>query len=275
MLCTMLKVSRSGYYRWVNAGRPTSKAKDDTELDEVVAQIHRQARGTYGSPRIYRELVERGIRVSKRRVERVMRKLGLVGRTPKEFRRTTVREPLHPVADNLLNRRFTADRPNEVWVGDITYVRTRAGWVYVAVLIDLYSRGVVGWAVHDTLHTDLALEALEMAVKRRRPPPGLLHHTDRGCQYTSQRYQRRLQALSICPSMSRKGDCWDNAVAESFFSTLKRELLYGCRWNNREDVSFAIFDYVETFYNPHRRHSTLGYQSPTTIEQHYNAVNAA
>lgn len=258
----------------MNAGRPVSKAASDEELRPLVADIHKESRGTYGSPRIHAELAERGIAVAKRRVERVMRALGIEGRTPKAFRRTTIREPLHPVADNVLDQQFTANRPNEVWVGDITYVRTRAGWVYVAILLDLFSRAVVGWSVSDSADTDLVLDALDMAIRRRKPGDDLLHHTDRGCQYTSHRYRGRLVDQAVSVSMSRTGNCWDNAVAESFFSTLKRELLAGQRWTNREDVAFAVFEYVETFYNRTRLHSTLGYQSPMKFEQQHWAAAA-
>jgi len=211
-----------------------------------------------------------GMRVGKRRVERTMRSLGLTPPTPRRHRVTTKSDSSHPVAPNELARDFAATRPNERWVTDITYVWTNEGWAYLAVLLDLFSRSVVGWALDSTLSTRLPLAALDSAIRRRRPGAGLLHHSDRGCQYTSRQYRAELARLGITVSMSRKGNCWDNAVAESFFATLKNELVNRRRtWNSRIELRTAAFEYIEIFYNRRRLHSALGYKPPAEIEQAY------
>lgn len=273
-LCRVLGVSRQGYHAWVNRG-PSLRSQSDAKLAEDVERIHQEAHGTYGSPRIHAALRREGIRVSKRRVERAMRKKSLKANRRKRFRVTTTRNEADRVAPNDLNRRFTVERPNQVWVTDITYIQTACGWAYLAAILDLYSRQVVGWAVGNTLSTQLALNALEMALVHRQPEPGLLHHSDRGCQYTSARYRGVLKRAGIVASMSRKGNCWDNAVAESFFATLKGELTRNHRWRNHQELTSALFEYIEVFYNRKRLHSTLDYNSPAEFEAEYYAALAA
>ncbi len=274
-MCRLFGVSRQGYYACV--GRPPShRVRADTELAVEVKRVFDETNQTYGSPRVHRELRRRGFLVGKRRFERAMRGLGLTPPTPRRHRRTTVRDPAHPVAPNDLARDFTATRPNERWVTDITYVWTDEGWAYVAILLDLFSRAVVGWAVDASLSTRLPLAALDAAVRRRRPGVGLMHHSDRGCQYTSASYRQVLSDLAITVSMSRTGNCWDNAVAESFFATLKNELVYRRSWRSRIELRSALFDYIEVFYNRRRLHSSLGYKTPAAVEQEYtHAAQAA
>ncbi len=220
-------------------------------------------------------LREEGFRVGKRRVERALRGLGIRAVEPRRWRATTKANPKHPVAQNSLSRDFTASRPDERWVTDISYIWTSEGWAYIAVILDLFSRSVVGWALDATLSTSLPLTALDMALRRRRPERGLLHHSDRGCQYTSDDYRRVLEANGITVSMSRKGNCWDNAVAESFFATLKNELIHRQGWDNRLQLRAAVFEYVEVFYNRRRLHSALGYKSPARAEQEFALALAA
>jgi transposase InsO family protein len=264
-LCRILGVSRQGYYAF--AKRPASpRVLADVALRERVRAVHEESDARYGSPRVLRELQRQGVRVGKRRVEKVMRSMGLAARMPRRFRVTTAANPSHPVEPNVLDRDFTAERPDERWVTDITYVWTDEGWLYLAVILDLFSRAVVGWALDTTLSTRLPLAALDMAVRRRRPSAGLLHHSDRGCQYTSRDYREALGKLGVTVSMSRTGNCWDNAVAESFFATLKTELVYRQRWANRLDVRQAVFEYIEAFYNRRRLHSSLGYRTPAEVE---------
>ena len=272
-LCTMLRVSRQGYYAWAKRP-PSSRDAADRHLAEDVSRIHASSRGTYGSPRVRAALRREGRHTSKRRVERTMRELGLRGRTKRKFRTTTVREQTHPVAPNHLNRCFTTERPNEAWVTDITYIDTREGWSYLAAILDLYSRRVVGWSLGTDLTTELALSALSSALHTRRPPAGLIHHSDRGCQYTSGPYRAALEQAGIQVSMSRKGNCWDNAVAESFFASLKRELIEGRRWYSHQQLREAMFEYIEVFYNRQRLHSTLHYQTPVQIEANHAASAA-
>jgi putative transposase len=265
-MCRVLGVTRQGYYAFV--GRPASaRQRAEAELCTQVRQIFDESRATYGSPRVLHELRCRGYRTSKRRVERALRGMGLTPPVPRRRCKTTMRDLSHPVAPNLLARDFDAQRPNERWVTDITYVATDAGWVYLAVILDLFSRSVVGWSVDTTLSTRLPLAALDAAIRRRRPDAGLLHHSDRGCQYTSEIYRATLHSLDISVSMSRKGNCWDNAVAEAFFSTLKGELIHRRTWRDAYDVRQAVFEYIEVFYNRRRLHSSLGYRSPAAVEE--------
>jgi transposase InsO family protein len=271
-MCRVFSVTRQGYYAYLK--RQTAKRPAEVELQAQIRQAYAEGRGAYGSPRVVAALRNKGVPASKRRVERTMRALGLQGRKRRRFRVTTQANPAHPVAANLLDRNFTADRPNQRWVTDISYVWTDEGWCYLAVILDLFSRAVVGWALDTTLTTQLPLRALDMAVRRRVPGSSLLHHSDRGCQYTSQEYRRALDDLGIDVSMSRKGNCWDNAVAESFFSTIKAELVHDRRWVTRLELRAAVFEYIEVFYNRQRLHSTLGYKSPIQFEIDNAAVAA-
>jgi len=267
-LCRLLGVSRQGYYAFARRP-PSARVQRDRALQERVQQVHAESRGTYGSPRVLAALRHRGERVGKRRVERTLRNLGLRGRSPRRWRTTTRANPAHPVVGNVLDRDFTASRPNERWVTDISYVWTNEGWCYLAVILDLFSRSVVGWALDATLNTSLPLAALGMAVRRRRPEAGLMHHSDRGCQYTSADYRGVLAQLGVTVSMSRKGNCWDNAVAESFFATLKTELVYGRSWPTRLELRAAVFEYIEVFYNRRRLHSSVGYRTPAQVESDF------
>jgi putative transposase len=273
-LCRLLGVSRQGYYAYAKRP-PSNRLKQDKALQERVKEVHARSRGTYGSPRVYAALLQSGERVGKRRIERALRSLGLRGRSPRRWRTTTRANPAHPIVGNVLDRNFAASRPNQRWVTDITYVWTAEGWCYLAAILDLFSRSVVGWALDATLSTSLPLEALNRAVRRRRPDAGLMHHSDRGCQYTSAEYRGALAELGITVSMSRKGNCWDNAVAESFFATLKTELVYGRSWQSREELRRAVFEYIEVFYNRQRLHSAIDYRTPAQAESDFALGKAA
>ncbi len=264
-LCEALGVSRGAYYRWKNT--PTSERKRrDEHLAVRIRAIHSEHDERYGSPRIHDELASEGERVSRKRVERLMRENGLRSVPRRRFKRTTDSEHKHPIAENLLDRNFHAEAPNRAWVGDITYIWTAEGWAYLAVLLDLYSRKVVGWALGKTLSRELAMAALTRALVIRKPPAGLVHHTDRGSQYASSDYQRALRLVGARCSMSRVGNCWDNAVAESFFATLKKELVHGVVFATRTEAYDAISDYIDNYYNARRRHSAIGYQIPNVME---------
>lgn len=267
VLCRVLGVSRAGYYAWRQRGR-SARAEQDAHLTDQIRAIYADSRQTYGSPRVHADLAEQEVHVGRKRVARLMRAAALTGcGRRRRTVRTTQADPSATPAPNHVARDFTAVAPNRLWVGDITYVPTDEGWLYVAVLLDAYSRRVVGYSSADHLRTDLALAALEMALGRRRPLPGMLvHHTDRGCQYTADRYQAVLAAHAITPSMSRTANCYDNAMAESFFATFKAELIDRQRWPSRAAAHDAIFDWLEVFYNRQRRHSALGYRSPATFE---------
>lgn len=268
LMCRVLQVSRSGFYAWVRRG-PSARARQEEKLRAAVRRVFRENHGRYGSPRVWRELRAQGIRASERRVERLMREEGLRARARRRFVGTTDSRHEERVAANELDRRFAveaAEGPDRVWVSDITYLWTAEGWLYLAVVLDLATRRVVGWGMGTTLETSLVLRALRMALRRRRPPAGLLHHSDRGCQYASAAYRAALAAAGIRASMSRAGDCWDNAVAESFFATLKWELVRRCRWATRAEARSAVFEYIEAWYNRRRRHSSLGYVSPAEYE---------
>lgn len=266
-LCTMLEVTRSGYYAWARRA-PSERARENARLAMHVRDAHRQSRGTYGSTRVRRELImSHGFRVGRNRVARLMRELGLRGCQPRRYRATTDSTHVHPIAPNVVARRFTATEPNQLWVTDITYVRTWEGWLYLAAILDVFSRRVVGWAIADHLRTELVEEALAMALGARRPTQGLVHHSDRGCQYASGDYRKQLADRGIVCSMSRRGNCWDNAMAESFFATLKNELLHRQPWPTKKQARSAIAEYIACFYNPHRRHSALDYVSPMRYER--------
>lgn len=266
VLCETVEVSVSGYYAWTK--RPMSQhQQEDTQLAERIQMAYVANREVYGSPRLYVELKEQGMSCSRRRVARLMREMGLSPHRPRHRMLTTRSNPSAPVAANLLNRDFLASRPNEKWSGDITAIWTVEGWLYLAAILDLFSRRVIGWAMATRQDELLAENALRMALQQRRPQAGLLHHTDRGCQYTSQQYQEVLTQYGITVSMSRRGNCYDNAVSEAFFGTLKRECVDRVCFQTRAQARQAIFEYTEGFYNRVRRHSSLGYKSPVVYEQ--------
>lgn len=266
LLCRALQVARSGYYAWARRG-VSARARRDEDLTAQIAAAHERSRRTYGAPRIHAELRAQGVRCARKRVARLMRAAGLVGCHRRRRARTTVADPARPPAPDLVARHFAAPTPNRLWVGDITYVPTGEGWLYLAVLLDAHSRRVVGWAMADHLRAELAVDALTMALQTRRPPAGLVHHTDRGGQYASAAYQAILAGHGITPSMSRAGDCFDNALAESFFATLKAELVDTRPWPTRAAARRAIFEWIEVWYNRLRRHSALGYRSPAIAEE--------
>lgn len=265
-MCAVLRVSRSGYYHWVD--RPESKrARADRALLEHIRRVHVQARRAYGAVKTWRELHEQGIACGKHRVARLRRGDGIEAQRRRRFRVTVENRYTAPPAPNLVQRKFVVDAPNRIWVGDMTFIRTRTGFLYLAVLLDLYARNVVGWSMHDRPNLEVTLRALDMALAHRRPAPGLVHHTDQAPLYSAHAYRERMRAHGMLPSMSARGDCYDNAVAESFFSNLKNELFHHCDFASREAARAAIFDYIEVFYNRQRRHQTLGYVSPMQFEQ--------
>lgn len=267
VLCEVLGVRRSSFYAW--RARPASPRADaDAALADTIASVHADSRGTYGSPRVHAELKARGVRVGKKRVARLMRAGGLAARRRRRFTpKTTDSNHTQPIAPNVLARDFSRPTPNQAWVGDIMYIPTGEGWLYLAVLLDLHSRRVVGWAMSERIDRHLVLGALSMAVVNRGVPTGeLVHHSDRGSQYASEDYRQALAAYGCTASMSRKGNCWDNAVSESFFSTLKMELVHAADFATRQAARTAVFEYIEVFYNRQRRHSTLGYMSPLQFE---------
>jgi putative transposase len=266
-LCRTLGVARSGYYAWRRRG-PSVRQQADHQLSVQIAAVHGASRGTYGAPRVHAALQQRAVRCGRKRVARLMRAGGLTGiRRGRRRPRTTVVDPRQRPAPNLLRRDFTATAPNQLWVGDLTYIPTQDGWLYLAVLLDACSRRVVGWAMADHLRTELAAEALALALGRRRPSASVTHHTDRGSQYTAAAYQQVLAAQGMTVSMSRAGDCYDNALAESFFATLKAELSDRQSWPTRQAARQAIFEWIEVFYNRQRLHSALGYCPPATYEE--------
>jgi transposase InsO family protein len=269
-MCTVLGVSRSGYYAWLD--RPGSpRVTTEVWLRAKIRACHAASDGTYGSPRIKIDLDEAGEPVGRHRVARLMREAGLQGRTKSRFRVvTTDSNHSEPIAPNQLADTPAPTQPNQVWVTDITYVPTDEGWLYVAGVLDLFSRRLIGWAMGSSLETALPLAALLMAVRQRKPPPGLLHHSDRGVQYASGDYRACLEANRFIASMSRKGNCYDNATMEAFWSTLKNELVHRRHFTTRVQATSAIFDYIERFYNRRRRHSSLGYQSPLDYESNLN-----
>ncbi len=266
-MCRLLGVSRSGYHGW--RGRPPSKrTRENATLAKKIREIHRRSRQTYGSPRVHAELRALGTRCGRKRVERLMREAGLQGCMRGGRRRGSTRRARKAVpAEDLVKRDFAATRADKVWVADITYVTTREGFLYVAFILDVYSRRVVGWAMENHLRTELVVDALRMAVWRRKPAPGLVHHSDQGVQYTALSFGERLREVGITPSMGRTGSALDNAMAESFVSTLKAELVSRFQFPSRHTAKTAIFEYLETFYNTRRLHSALGYRSPADFEE--------
>jgi putative transposase len=268
--CQALEVSRSGYYAWL--ARPASaQAERRQELAQKIEAAHEENRQVYGSPRLCRVLQDQGVEVCENTVAKLMKQQGISAKNRRTFvPRTTDSNHPQPIADNLLDRRFQADLPDQKWAADITYIPTDEGWLYLAGVIDLCSRKIVGWSMADHMRTDLVADALGMAVARRRPGEGLLHHSDRGVQYASEDYMHLLQLHGMEVSMSGKGDCWDNAVMESFWATLKNELVNHQRYATRAAARDSIFEYIEVFYNRRRLHSTLGYVSPETFEASLN-----
>jgi len=266
MMSKVLGVSRSGFYAWC-LREPSEREQEDQVLAVEIHDIHRANRRAYGSPRIYRALRSKGHDCGRHRVARIMRLEGLQGCSKQRFYRTATTRSERKAAPDLLERNFEVDAPNRAWVGDITQVRSREGWLFLAVILDLYSRKVVGYATSHQPRAELALEALAMAHEIRKPKAGLIHHTDRGTQYGSNKYTDQLDRYKMRPSMSRPGKCGDNAVAESFFRTIKTESLYHMDFETREQARLEIFDYIEGFYNRTRMHSTLGYRSPEEYEK--------
>lgn len=266
-LCRAMRVAESGYYAFLKRGE-SQRRKDDEKLKLHIRASHKASGKTYGSPRIHRDLRADGFKVGKNRVARLMRHENLRGDPPKRFRRTTDSKHDKPVAPNLLDRNFeNATAPNQVWAADITYVWTAMGWLYLAIVIDIFSRRIVGFAIDDHMRTELVSEALESALISRDVSEGLMHHSDRGSQYASEDYREQLEKAGVILSMSRKGDCWDNAVAESFFATLKKDLIHRQYWFTKNQTIAAVSNYITNFYNRRRRHSSIGYMSPADYER--------
>jgi len=265
-MCEVLEVSRGGFYAWLRSPESERSHANRALLTEIRVAFDR-SRQTYGSPRMTEELNDSGILCSENRVARLMRLGGIRAVGKRKYRVTTDSKHTHPVAENLLDRQFSTDRPNAVWLSDITYIWTSEGWLYLAGVIDLYSRMLVGWSMGPRLKAELTLEALRQAIARRNVRPDLMHHSDRGGQYAATEYQKLLKKTKMICSMSRKGDCWDNAPIESFFATLKTELVYREQFKTRQEAKAKIFEYIEVFYNRQRRHSTLGYKSPIDFER--------
>ncbi len=266
MMCRVLKVSRSGYYAW--RIRPESqRAHTDRQLTRVIRRLHADSDGVYGAPKMCAELNDEGYPCGRHKVARLMRKVGLKGCPKRRFRVTTQRDPSHPVADNLLEQDFTAAAPNQRWASDITYIATHQGWLYLAVVLDLYSRRIVGWSMSRWISRQLAIDALRMAMSQRLPDSTLIHHSDRGSQYTSDDFRDELDKHGIQCSMSARGNCYDNAVVESFFGLLKRERVNRTRYLTRDEAQADVFDYIERFYNRKRRHGYLGNISPVAFEK--------
>ena len=273
-MCDVLEVSRSGYYAYRRRD-PSARDVDDAALAEKVQEIFVQYRECYGSPRIARELRDAGHRVSKHRVARLMREQGLRASIPRRHVVTTDSRHDEPIAENVLEQDFTAEAPDRKWAGDITYIRTDEGWLYLAVFIDLFSRMVVGWSMSESLSGEITRDALLMALNARVPEGRLVVHSDRGVQYAALDFRKMLKDWSITPSMSAKGNCYDNAVSESFFATLKKELVYREHYQTRSEARASIFEYIEVFYNRTRRHSTIGYVSPARYEADWHRERAS
>ena len=266
MMCRVLKVSKSGYYAWRD--RPESnRAKTDRELTQVIRRLHADSQGVYGSPRIREDLKDEGYHCGRHKVARLMRSDGLRGCPKRRFKVTTQRDPSHPVAKNLLAQDFATDAPNQCWASDITYLATNQGWLFLAIVMDLYSRRIVGWSMNRWINRHLVIDALRMAIGARQPKGALIHHSDRGAQYTSDDFRAELDKHGIQCSMSGRGNCYDNAVVESFFGLLKRERVNRVRYRTRDEAKADVFDYIEVFYNRKRRHGYLGNISPAAFEK--------
>jgi putative transposase len=265
-MCRVLGVSRSGFHAWQRRPRST-RALEDERLTERIRAIHKDNRRVYGSPRVHAELVMAdGERIGRKRVERLMRRAGITGMVARKRGRTTIRVPGVRVCEDLVDRAFLAAAPNRLWVADITYLRTWEGWLYLVAVQDVFSRRIVGWSMADHMRADLVTDALQMALAQRRPAPGLIWHSDQGSQFVSLAFGQQARAAGIAQSMGSRGDCFDNAVAESFFATLKKELIHGRSWPSKAELRTEVFDYIEVFFNRRRRHSTLGFLSPAQFE---------
>lgn len=261
-MCAVLDVSASGYRAWKHGGTPDRRRLTDAQMLALIQAIHTELKGAYGSPRMVRELRARGFFASKDRVERLMRENGIRARHKRRYKVTTDSKHGLPVAENLLDRNFTPEAPNQVWTSDITYLWTDEGWLYLAIVLDLFNREVVGWSLKPRMTADIVTDALTMAWFRRKPAPGLIHHSDRGSQYASHAFQDKLAEYGMTCSMSRKGNCWDNAPTESWFNSFKNERVHGVRYATHAEMSAVGFEYIEVFYNRKRLHSTLGYKAP-------------
>ncbi len=279
-MCRVLSVSRAGFYAWLGR-KPSARARQDEELTRRIREIHTDNRGVYGAPRIHAELrLADGLHVARKRVERLMRQANISGLALRKKGRTTIKVPGVRVCEDLVDRNFLASAPNRLWVADITYLRTWEGWLYLAAVQDAYSRRIVGWSMADHMRTELVTDALQMALERRSPGPGLIHHSDQGGQYVSLALGQKARAAGIAQSMGSRGDCFDNAVAESFFATLKKELIHRRAWPTKAELRGEVFEYIEVFYNRRRRHTRLGQLSPSeyeriTHEQHQPEAIAA
>jgi putative transposase len=270
-LCDVLDVSLSGYRAWKRGGTADRKRMTDSQMLAVIRAIHAELKGAYGSPRMVRELRRRGLAAGKQRVERLMRENGIRARHKRRYKVTTDSKHGLPVAANLLERNFTPTAPDQVWTSDITYLWTDEGWLYLAIVLDLFNREVIGWSLKPRMTTDIVIDALTMAWFRRRPEAGVMHHSDRGSQYASHAFQDKLKEFGMTCSMSRKGNCWDNAPTESWFNSFKNERVHGQRYATHADMKAASFEYIEVFYNRTRQHSTLGYQSPIQFLDHWRS----
>lgn len=271
-MCSLLNVSRSGYYEWIHRHRPTPSTRqlEKQSLMEKIRMIFTQSRMTYGTRRIKRALAREGIQVSRKRIRKLLEEQGLIVKTKRKFKATTDSNHMLPIADNILNRQFSVSQPNQCYVGDITYIATEEGWLYLAIVMDLFSRHIVGWSIDKHMKADLVNDALLKAIWKRKPPRGLVWHTDRGSQYASDSHRALLKEHGIIQSMSRKGNCWDNSVPESFFHTLKVELVHQAKFKTKEEAKIAIFEYIEVFYNRVRMHSANDYLSPVEYEHAQN-----
>jgi putative transposase len=269
-MCRVLGVSRSGFHAWERRP-PSARRIEDDRLVERIREIHAANRAVYGSPRVHAELVlSDGERIGRKRVERLMRRAGITGPRAKKRGRTTIRVPGVRVCEDLVDRAFLAAAPNRLWVADITYLRTWEGWLYLVAVQDVFSRRIVGWSMADHMRTELVTDALQMALAQRRPEPGLIWHSDQGSQFVSLAFGQRARAAGIAQSMGSRGDCFDNAVAESFFATLKKELIHGRAWPSKAELRTEVFEYIEVFFNRRRRHSTLGMLSPAQFERNHH-----
>ena len=270
-LCRALQVGRSGYYQWKQREK-SRRARENEALVMEIKEIHKTHRQVYGSPRITAELRARGLGCGKNRVARLMRENGIRAKTKRRFKVTTDSRHSHPIAKNILDQNFVAYSPNKVWTSDITYVWTREGWLYLAVVLDIFNRKIIGWSMKSRLTRDLVIDAFTMAVRGQRPGPGMIFHSDRGSQYASNDFTEELKKYNCIQSMSGTGNCYDNSITETFFHTLKTELIYFERYRTRAEARQSIFEYIEVFYNRIRRHSSLGYLSPVDFERYIMAA---